>query len=727
MNFFCDKCKQKYHVADDKVRGRAVTRFRCKKCDNVIELQGSDVPPESGAGQGVPEGAAPAPSVFPSAMPSTPPPAPGSVGSGAGPNPARRPRPATTTVPAASLGAAPRPGAVPASPGIAPAPPAAPTAARAPAPARQRAATTTGPAFGSGGFGAPRAAASAPIQARTPAPTMAPLASRPQAPRSQSTSSILNASETGWYAGIRDLPVGPLTRKELSARVQAGDVTDDTLVWREGLDDWRPLRSVEELGDLFRAASQQMSGNLLDEMGKRPAPPTSPAAVKPRGAQVVPISSARAASAPTREPPAPTHSEEDDEATKVSGLSPALAAQIASARSIAPTAPAAPSRPEPFAARKPAPPTPPTAPSRPKSTPPPAEDTDDVPALGALFSPPPEISPAEAPPHVAAPAAAPAAAFAAPSTPASLRPPAPEPAAVRAPEPAGAYGLGPVPAATPAFAPPPAPAAPSPVAPPTTVTSIPAPAEKSRPGGLPIGAWVLMCGIGVSGILGGILIGRRNNVPAVAPAPAPPPPAPIQRTVAAPIALPEALPTPPVAAPTPEVTPDAGTPTTVAANDPPQRNNGGHARRDPRTNQASPALTADQLRLIREAGGPTGPVGGPIGSTQLRTTPTANNQNTGANSASRGPAILSSFRQSRVADGCWQNSLRLNPALGQRATRVVVTIGVNAQGRFSEISVQNSPDPSFDTCLRNRLRNIPSLAPGEAMSAETSINLSAGG
>ena len=43
MNFVCDQCKQKYHVADEKIRGRAVTRFRCKKCDNVIELRGDAV------------------------------------------------------------------------------------------------------------------------------------------------------------------------------------------------------------------------------------------------------------------------------------------------------------------------------------------------------------------------------------------------------------------------------------------------------------------------------------------------------------------------------------------------------------------------------------------------------------------------------------------------------------------------------------------------------------
>ena len=44
MNFVCDKCKQKYHVADEKIRGRAVTRFRCKKCENVIELRADALP-----------------------------------------------------------------------------------------------------------------------------------------------------------------------------------------------------------------------------------------------------------------------------------------------------------------------------------------------------------------------------------------------------------------------------------------------------------------------------------------------------------------------------------------------------------------------------------------------------------------------------------------------------------------------------------------------------------
>jgi hypothetical protein len=72
----------------------------------------------------------------------------------------------------------------------------------------------------------------------------------------RATARVMTGSNV-WYAGIRDLPVGPLTRKALTERVQNGDVTADTLLWREGLDDWSPLRAVRELDDLLRIAQDR--------------------------------------------------------------------------------------------------------------------------------------------------------------------------------------------------------------------------------------------------------------------------------------------------------------------------------------------------------------------------------------------------------------------------------------------------------------------------------------
>jgi predicted Zn finger-like uncharacterized protein len=272
MNFVCDKCKQKYHVADEKIRGRAVTRFRCKKCENVIELRGDALPDPDA------------------------PDAPKQADA-----PDSRPRPATIAP------SSPRPAVSPISASSPPGP-AAPPARTA---ARTRAPTSVGVAFNAG---------------------MAASAAK-AAPRTASASAILNAAETGWYAGIRDLPVGPLTRKELSAKVQSGDVTLDTLVWREGLDDWRPLRNVAELGDLLRVSAQRMSGNLLDEMGKRPSDRPGPAAApapaaKPSvGAKVVPLAAARPHEHPLSTA-RPMMTDDEEEATRISSVDPAIAALI---------------------------------------------------------------------------------------------------------------------------------------------------------------------------------------------------------------------------------------------------------------------------------------------------------------------------------------------------------------------------------------------------------------
>jgi hypothetical protein len=50
-----------------------------------------------------------------------------------------------------------------------------------------------------------------------------------------------------WYVGINDNPVGPIPLSELRARASKGEVSIDSLVWRDGFEDWKPLRSFPEL------------------------------------------------------------------------------------------------------------------------------------------------------------------------------------------------------------------------------------------------------------------------------------------------------------------------------------------------------------------------------------------------------------------------------------------------------------------------------------------------
>jgi predicted Zn finger-like uncharacterized protein len=50
VKFLCDKCKTRYSIGDDRVRGK-ILKIRCKNCANVITVrEGMDAGPETGAG-----------------------------------------------------------------------------------------------------------------------------------------------------------------------------------------------------------------------------------------------------------------------------------------------------------------------------------------------------------------------------------------------------------------------------------------------------------------------------------------------------------------------------------------------------------------------------------------------------------------------------------------------------------------------------------------------------
>lgn len=74
-----------------------------------------------------------------------------------------------------------------------------------------------------------------------------------------------------WHAGIHGKPVGPLKRSELVERVQKGDISADTYLWREGMSGWKPLPEIIELR------------GLLDEQPSLLPPPSMPAQAKTQG------------------------------------------------------------------------------------------------------------------------------------------------------------------------------------------------------------------------------------------------------------------------------------------------------------------------------------------------------------------------------------------------------------------------------------------------------------
>ena len=50
-----------------------------------------------------------------------------------------------------------------------------------------------------------------------------------------------------WFVGINGVPVGPIRLSELRSKAASGSVGRESLVWRDGFEDWRPLKTFPEL------------------------------------------------------------------------------------------------------------------------------------------------------------------------------------------------------------------------------------------------------------------------------------------------------------------------------------------------------------------------------------------------------------------------------------------------------------------------------------------------
>jgi predicted Zn finger-like uncharacterized protein len=190
-------------------------------------------------------------------------------------------------------GAAPRPSAAQAgsSPQAAPAPRSSPLAAPkpAPAPAAAPAAKPAAPAV------APKPAAVEASHDLLPAidedegdgvTRIAPggaladafgaLVSASGAYQAPPTGGVLPVSSDEWFVGINDVPVGPIRLNELRKRALVGAVTLDSLVWRDGLEAWRPLRTFPELTAVLEEGMSSVRASLAPlPAPARPATPES--------------------------------------------------------------------------------------------------------------------------------------------------------------------------------------------------------------------------------------------------------------------------------------------------------------------------------------------------------------------------------------------------------------------------------------------------------------------
>ncbi|MGN6606648.1 MAG: SPFH domain-containing protein [Jatrophihabitans sp.] len=81
------------------------------------------------------------------------------------------------------------------------------------------------------------------------------------------------------YLGIDGQQVGPVAIADLPARIASGELTRDTLVWRQGMAGWVAASTVPEVASLFAAVPPPLPPQTPQAP---PAPPASPAPEPPQ-------------------------------------------------------------------------------------------------------------------------------------------------------------------------------------------------------------------------------------------------------------------------------------------------------------------------------------------------------------------------------------------------------------------------------------------------------------
>jgi predicted Zn finger-like uncharacterized protein len=246
VKFLCEQCKAKYQIADEKAVGKTV-RMKCRKCGHLIEVRAAVT--ETSVSSALPErerSSAP-----PEAR--SPPKAP----------PAPRARPLATEPPTRAAAKPERP------PGALEG--AFKSVVRHDASSIRHDATSKA------------------LQRRSPHV-------EDEAPTPFDMPDLSPSDE--WYVAINGVPVGPVRVAEVRRKAALGAVTEDSLVWQEGLDEWRPLRLFPELATSVREAMTRLS---RPPTTSAPPPPPSRAP----GRSVAPSGHAPRIMPPPRSLPAP--------------------------------------------------------------------------------------------------------------------------------------------------------------------------------------------------------------------------------------------------------------------------------------------------------------------------------------------------------------------------------------------------------------------------------------
>jgi predicted Zn finger-like uncharacterized protein len=77
-------------------------------------------------------------------------------------------------------------------------------------------------------------------------------------------------SEGEWHLVIDDEQVGPMTADEVRARFAAGDVDEESFIWKDGMGDWEPLTEIPEFADLAGSEEKTVANAGIASVGGSP-------------------------------------------------------------------------------------------------------------------------------------------------------------------------------------------------------------------------------------------------------------------------------------------------------------------------------------------------------------------------------------------------------------------------------------------------------------------------
>lgn len=216
MRFICESCQAQYMISDEKL-GPKGARVKCKKCGHVIlvrkaELAQAEAPSAGGAPAGTPAATA---------------------------DGAAAAAPAGEAGPVASRAAAE-----------------APTAGGEAKKHLSAAQILDGVADEEIGavFDQALTESEAPSPDEgAPPPQAAPVANEEPAPSTFSNvpASVAPPPVYDWFVAINDQQVGPITQDKVKQLWDSGEIGPDSLCWRAGLADWKPLSEVGELSTML--------------------------------------------------------------------------------------------------------------------------------------------------------------------------------------------------------------------------------------------------------------------------------------------------------------------------------------------------------------------------------------------------------------------------------------------------------------------------------------------